>query len=129
MDGSIGSNSALDEILERARRRRGELDAEYAEQAARIQGEIAERERAFEQQQADFDLREAERREAQHPAQAQPQSDPAADSRRQVRAGRFGRPIEETAVPSAPAHPTPRRRPVLDDDWDDDDFSRRSWLR
>lgn len=68
MYGSSGSNSALDEILERARRRRNELDAEYEEAAAAIRDEIAERERALEEQQAEFDRREAERKEAEQAA-------------------------------------------------------------
>ncbi|MDR7302520.1 hypothetical protein [Haloactinomyces albus] len=76
--------------------------------------------------------------ESQYQAQAQPHSAPAADSRWQVQAGRFGRqeqeeaarPEPEPAAPPAPPRPAPRRRPAFDDDWDDDDdFSQRSWLR
>ncbi len=81
-------------------------------------------------------------------AAAPPEQAAETRSGRQVRAGRFGRADEDepqasgpapattspeaadrTPDPTPPPKPAPRRRQVVRDDWDDEDFSGRSWLR
>lgn len=59
------SHSQLDEILERSRRRKNELDAEYEESSAALQSEIDERELELAEQQAEAERLEAERRETE----------------------------------------------------------------